>query len=54
MRTQDTYYPPKKLATSGAVIEVFAPILTELEHADRMKIIHDAAADLLREATKTI
>lgn len=54
MRVQDTYYPPKRLATGGAVIEIFTPILTATERTDRMNAIHNAAADLLREATETI
>lgn len=44
----DQYYPPETMCTSGAIIRVYRPILTEEERAKRMKAIHDAAANLLR------
>ena len=47
MKTTDTYHEPIILNLDGARVRVFRPILTEEERARRMKIIHDAAANLL-------
>jgi hypothetical protein len=44
----DQYYEPETIYTSGAIITVRRPILTDEERAKRMKAIHDAAANLLR------
>ena len=54
-RTEDEYYPPKIFKYDNVTVRVYSPILTEEEHERRMKKIHDAAADLLKERTeKTI
>ena len=45
----DQYYPPETMYTSGAIIRVYRPILTEEERAKRTKAIHDAAANVMRE-----
>ena len=51
-KTEDTYYPPVTLHYPGATVRVYRPILTDAERARRMKIIHDAAADLLKSIQK--
>lgn len=48
MKEQDTYNEPIILEFPNAVVRVFRPILTPEERERRMKIIHDAAAALLR------
>lgn len=48
MKTVDTYADPILFNFPNATVRVFRPILTPEEHDRRMKIIHDAAADLLR------
>lgn len=48
MKERDTYREPIIMTLPGANIRVFVPILSEEERARRMKLIHDAAADLLR------
>ena len=48
MKVQDTYGEPTILSLPNAVVRVYRPILTPEEQARRMKIIHDAAADLLK------
>ena len=48
MKVQDTYKEPIIITTANANIRVFIPELSQEERARRMKIIHDAAADLLR------
>ena len=45
----DQYYPPETMYLPGAIIRVYKPILTEEERAKRMKAIHDAAANVMRE-----
>lgn len=53
MTVKDVYKEPITLNLDGARVRVFRPILTEEERARRMKIIHDAAANLLlSEAVK--
>ena len=47
-KVKDTYGEPILLDIDGARVRVFRPELTESERNRRMKIIHDAAADLLR------
>ena len=51
MKTQDTYGEPVVLNYPNAVVRVYYPILTPEEQKRRMKIIHDAAADLLRKGS---
>lgn len=49
MKVQDTYKAePIIIEMPGAYIRVFVPELSKEENARRMKIIHDAAADLLK------
>ena len=48
MKVQDTYQEPIILDLPNARVRVFRPVLSEEERARRMKIIHDAAADLLK------
>lgn len=48
MRAQDVYTEPIIINTKGAIIRVYKPILTPEEEARRMKLIHDAAAELLK------
>lgn len=47
-KTQDTYGEPIIFNFPNATVRVFRPILTPEERERRMKIIHNAAADLLR------
>lgn len=49
MKVQDTYQEPIILEFPNARVRVFRPVLSEQERKRRMKIIHDAAAELLRE-----
>lgn len=44
----DQYYEPETMNLPGAIIRVYKPILTDEEREKRMKAIHDAAANLLR------
>lgn len=48
MKVQDTYKEPVIMEMPGAIVRVFRPELSQEEYARRMKIIHNAAADLLR------
>ena len=48
MKVADTYQEPIILNLPNAKVRVFRPILSDAERARRMKIIHDAAADLLK------
>lgn len=48
MKTQDAYGEPIIFNFPNATVRVFRPILTLEERERRMKIIHDACADLLR------
>lgn len=48
MKVQDTYKEPVVMEIPGAIVRVYRPELSPEERARRMKIIHDAAADLLR------
>ena len=49
MKVKDTYKAePIIIEMPGAYIRVFVPELSQEENARRMKIIHDAAAALLR------
>lgn len=44
---EDKYYPPTTYVTSGAIITIHRPILTEEERARRMKAIEKAAINLV-------
>lgn len=48
MKVQDTYKEPIIMNFPGAIVRVYRPELSPEERARRMKLIHDAAADLLR------
>ena len=48
MKVPDTYQEPIVLEFPNAKVRVFRPVLSEEERKRRMKIIHDAAADLLK------
>lgn len=48
MKVADTYQEPIILNLPNAKVRVFRPVLSDEERARRMKIIHDAAADLLK------
>ena len=48
MKTSDTYGEPIIMELPNATVRIFRPILTDEERARRMKLIHDAAAELLR------
>lgn len=47
-KSQDTYGEPIILHFPNVVARVYRPILTPEERERRMKIIHNAAAELLR------
>ena len=47
-KAQDTYQEPIIFEFPNATVRVFRPVLSDEERARRMKIIHDAAADLLK------
>lgn len=51
-KTQDTYMEPTVIVKDGWTIRVYRPILTEEERARRMKLLHDAAANLLKGCMK--
>lgn len=46
---QDTYEEPTVIVSGNVIATVYRPILTEEEREFRMKLIAQAAADLLRE-----
>lgn len=48
MKTADTYGEPIIFNFPNATVRVFRPMLTPEEKERRMRIIHDAAADLLK------
>jgi hypothetical protein len=48
MKVQDTYQEPIIFEYPNATVRVFRPVLSEEERKRRMKIIHDAAADLIK------
>ena len=45
---EDVYQEPIILNFKNATVRVFRPVLSDEERARRMKIIHDAAADVLK------
>jgi hypothetical protein len=46
---KDTYKEAILIESPGAIIRVYHPILTDQERNRRMKAIHNAAAELLKE-----
>ncbi len=48
MKTVDTYADPIIFNFPNATVRVFRPILTPEERERRMKILYNAAADLLK------
>ena len=52
IRKEDEYYEPIIMHFKNGIARVYKPILTDEERARRMKLIHDAAADLLKAAEK--
>ena len=48
MKVPDTYQEPIILEFPNARVRVFRPVLSKEERERRMKIIHNAAADLLK------
>ena len=46
---QDTYQEPILIESPGAIIRVYHPELTDQERSRRMKAIHNAAAELLKD-----
>lgn len=48
MKVPDTYGEPIIFNFPNATVRVFHPILTPEERERRMKIIHNAAAELLK------
>lgn len=49
MKNNDTYNEPILIESPGAIIRVYHPVLTDQERNRRMKAIHNAAADLLKD-----
>lgn len=49
----DQYYPPKTKIYTNAIVTIHRPILTEEERARRMKAIHDAAVNVLKDLYET-
>ena len=45
----DQYYEPVTTIYTNAIVTVRRPILTDEERARRLKIVHDAAVDLLKD-----
>lgn len=45
----DQYYEPVTTVYTNAIVTVRRPILTDEERARRLKIVHDAAVDLLKD-----
>ena len=52
MKNTDTYKEVRVFEYPNAIVRVHIPDLTEEERAKRMKIIHNAAASLLKEVPK--
>ena len=50
MKVPDIYQEPIIFEHPNATVRVFRPVLSEEERKRRMKIIHDAAADLLKSS----
>ena len=48
-KLKDEYYFEKTIKYDNATVNIYRPIIREEEHERRMKKIHDAAADLLKE-----
>ena len=52
MKCTDTYKEVRVFEFDNAIVRVHIPDLTEEERARRMKILHDAAAALLKKVNK--
>ena len=52
MKNTDTYKEVRTFVYPNAIVRVHIPDLTEEERAKRMKMVHDAAAALLKDNTK--
>ena len=48
----DTYNEAILIESPGAIIRVYHPVLTDQERNRRMKAIHNAAADLLKDVER--
>lgn len=51
-RTVDTYKEVRTFTYSNMTVRVHIPELTDEERARRMKLIHNAASDLLKDYQK--
>jgi hypothetical protein len=49
---KDTYHEPIVMQDAGAIIRIYRPILDDKEKARRMKLIHDAAANMFKPVRK--
>lgn len=49
---EDVYKETRVFTYPGMVVRVHIPDLTEEERARRMKILHDAAAEIIKAALK--
>lgn len=49
MKKQDTYGEPTVFEYPNAIVRVYRPILSDEEQARRMKQIHKAAEELLKD-----
>jgi len=48
----DTYYKSKTIKDGNFTVNIYVPIITEEERNRRMKLIHDAAAELIKGSVK--
>ena len=46
----DKYGEPETMVFPNSIVKIYRPILTDAERKKRRKAIHDAAANLLRQA----
>ncbi len=49
MKAQDIYKEPYSLEINGANVRVFRPELSQEERERRYRLIHNSAADLLKQ-----
>ena len=52
MKKQDTYGEPTVFEYPNAIVRVYRPILSDEEQARRMKQIHKAAEELLKDVER--
>ena len=52
MKKQDTYGEPTVFEYPNAIVRVYRPILSDEEQARRMRQIHKAAEELLKDVQK--